>query len=49
MVIPPEVLLLLRIVLTLLDFVFFRIKVRIDLSRSIKGYVGILGGTALNL
>jgi hypothetical protein len=52
MVIPPKILLLLLIVLAILflGFVlFFHTKLRIVLSRSVKNYVGILIGIALNL
>jgi hypothetical protein len=49
MVIPPEVLLLYRIVLAILRVYFFHIKLRIVLSRSMKNCVGILMGIALNL
>jgi hypothetical protein len=49
MVIPPEVLLLLRIVLTMLIFFYFHIKLSIILCRSLKNCVGIFMGTALNL
>jgi hypothetical protein len=41
-----EVLLLYRIVLAILDFVFFHMKLRIVLSRSVKNSVGILMITA---
>ena len=46
---PPEVLLLLSIVLAILDFLCFYVKLKIVLSRSVKSYVGILMGIALNL
>ena len=51
MVIPTEDLLLLRIVLSILDFffLFFYMKLRIALSMSVKNCVGILMGIALNL
>jgi hypothetical protein len=49
MVIPPEVLLLFRILLALLGFLFFHMSLRIALSRSIKIFVKILMGIALNL
>ena len=48
MVIPPEVLLLLRIVFTILGFLIFHMKLRITLSMSVKNCVGILTGIALN-
>ena len=46
---PPEVLLLYRIVLAILGFLFFHIKLIIVLSRSVKNFVGILMGIVLNL
>jgi hypothetical protein len=49
MEIPPEVLLLLRILLAILGFLFFHMKLRIVLSMSVKNYVGILMGFALNM
>ena len=49
MVIPPEDLLLLKIILAILGFLFFHMKLRIALSMSVKNYVGILMGIALNL
>ena len=49
MVIAPEVLLLYRIVLVILGFLFFHIKLSIILSLSVKNCVGILMGIALNL
>jgi hypothetical protein len=48
-VIPLEVSLLFRIVLAILGFLFFCMKVRITLSRFVKKYVGILMRLALNL
>ena len=45
----PEVLLLYRIVLAILGFLFFHIKLIIVLSSSVKNFVGILMGIALNL
>jgi hypothetical protein len=48
-VIPPEVLLLLRIDLAILGFLFFHMKLRIALSMSMKNCVGILMGIELNL
>jgi hypothetical protein len=41
MVIPPEVLLLLRIVFAIPGFLFFHMKLKIALSRSVKNCVGI--------
>jgi hypothetical protein len=49
MVITPEVLLLFRIVLAILGFLFFHMELRIALLRSIRSYVEILIGVALNL
>ena len=49
MVIPPEVLLLLRMVYAILAFVIFHIKLKTFLSVSLKNFVGILMGIALNL
>jgi hypothetical protein len=49
MVISLEVLLLLKIVLAILDFLFFHMKLRIALSMSVKSCVRILKGIALNL
>ena len=49
MVIPPEVLLLLRIVFAILSFILFQKNLRIALSISVKNCVGILKGIALNL
>ena len=49
MVIPSEVLLLLRIVFAILGFLLFWMKLRIALSISVRNYVGILMGIALNL
>jgi hypothetical protein len=49
MVIPLEVLLLYRIFLAILGYLFFHMKLRIDLSRSVKNCVGILMGIALSL
>jgi hypothetical protein len=48
-VIPPEVLLLLRIVFTILGFLLFQMNLQIDLSNSVKNSVGILMEIALNL
>jgi hypothetical protein len=48
-VIPQEVLLLLRIVFAILGLLFFHMKLRIVLSMSMKNCVGILMGIALNL
>ena len=39
---PPEVLLLYRIVLAILGFLFFHINLIIVLSRSVKNFDGIL-------
>jgi hypothetical protein len=47
--IPPEVLLLFMMVLAILVFLFFHMKVRMGLSRSLINCVGILMGIALNL
>ena len=49
MAIPMEVLLLFRIVCAILGFLFFRMKVNIIPSKSIKNCVGILMGIVLNL
>ena len=54
MVIPPEVLLLLRTVFAILGFFFFffllfQIHLQIALSNSVKKWVAILMGIALNL
>jgi hypothetical protein len=49
MMIPPEVLLFLRIAFAILGFLFFYMKLRIALSMSLKTCVGILMGIALNL
>ena len=46
---PPEVPLLYRIVLDILSFLFFHIKLIIVLSSSVMNFVGILMGIALNL
>jgi hypothetical protein len=43
---PPEVLLLLRIVFAILDFLFFQMNLRIALFISGKNCVGILMGIA---
>jgi hypothetical protein len=48
-IIPPEVLLLFKIVLAVLGFLLFHMKLRITLSRSVKKCVGILMVIALNL
>ena len=45
----PEVPLLYKIVLAILGFLFFHIKLIIILSRSVKKFHGILMGIALNL
>jgi hypothetical protein len=47
--IPPEVLLFYSIVLAILGFLFFHMKLSIVLSGSIKNSVGILMGIVLNL
>lgn len=49
MVIPQDVLLLFRVVLAILGFLFFPIKLSIVHSRFVKNFVGILMGLALNL
>ena len=49
MVIPPEVLLLFRVVLSILGSWFFHMKLRTVLSMSVKNCVRILMGIALNL
>jgi hypothetical protein len=49
MAIPPEVLLLYRIVLAALGFLFCHVKVRIVLSRSVKNWIRILMGIVLNM
>jgi hypothetical protein len=49
MVIPPEVLLLLKIVFTILDVLLFQMNLRIPLSNSMKNGVGILMEIALSL
>ena len=46
---PLEVLLLYRIILAILGFLFFHMKLTIVLSRSVKNCVGILMGIVLNL
>ena len=46
---PPEVSLSYRIVVAILGFLFFHIKLIIVLSRSVKKFDGILMGIALNL
>ena len=46
---PPEILLLYRIVLTILGFLLFKMKLSTILSRSVKNFAGILMGIALNL
>ena len=45
----PEVLLLYRIVLAVLGFLFFHMKLSTVLSRSVKNFARILMGIALNL
>jgi hypothetical protein len=49
MVVPPAVLLLLRIVFAILGFLPFQMNLRIALSMSLENCVGILMGIALNL
>ena len=46
---PPEVLLLYRIVLAILGFLLFHMKLSTILSRSLKNFAGILMGIVLNL
>jgi hypothetical protein len=48
-VIPPDVGLLYRIVLVILGFLSFHMKLRFALSRSVKNCVGILMVIELNL
>jgi hypothetical protein len=48
MVIPPEVLLSLRRVFAILGFLLFQMNLQIALSNSLKNWVGILMGIALN-
>ena len=48
-VMPPEVLLLYRIVLAILGFLLFHTKLSIIISRSVKNFTEILMGIALNL
>jgi hypothetical protein len=47
-VIPPEVLLLYRIVLAILGFLFFHMKLSIVFSKSVRNCVRILMGMVLN-
>jgi hypothetical protein len=49
MVIPPEVLLSLRRVFAILGFLLFQMNLQIAPSNSLKNWVGILMGIALNL
>jgi hypothetical protein len=49
MVTPPGDLLLLRMVLDILDVLFFHMKFRIALSKSEKNCVGIFGVDQINL
>ena len=49
MMMAPEVSLLYRIVLAILGFLFFKMKLITVLSRSVKNCVGILMGIALNI
>ena len=46
---PQEVPLLYGIILAILGFLFFHIKLIVVLSRSVKNVFGILIGIALNL
>ena len=46
---PPEVLLLYRIVLAILGFLLFHMKLNTVLLRSVKNFAEILMGIALNL
>ena len=46
--IPPEVLLLYRIVLAILGFLFFHMKLSIVFSKSVRNCVRILMGMVLN-
>ena len=48
MVLPPEIPLLYRIILAILSFLFYHIKLSIVLSKSIKNCVGILMVITLN-
>jgi hypothetical protein len=48
-VLSPEVLLLYQIVFAILGSLFFHMKLKIALSRSLKNCVGILMENALNL
>jgi hypothetical protein len=45
----PVVLLLVKIVLAILGFLFFHMKLKIVISRSAFNYVGIFMGIALDL
>ena len=49
MVIPLEVLILFRIMVAILGFLFICMKLRIVLAMSVKNCVRILMGSALNL
>ena len=49
MVIPPEILLVLRIVFAILFFLLFQINLIIAQSKSMKNCVRILTGIAVNL
>ena len=49
MVIPPEVLSLFRIVLNILGFLLFHMKLSTVLLRFVKNFAGLLMGIALNL
>jgi hypothetical protein len=49
MVIPQEVLFLLRIVFAILGFLLFQMKLQISLYNTVKNWVGILMAIALNL
>jgi hypothetical protein len=49
MLIPSEVVLLLRFLLAVLGFLFFQMNLQTALSNSMKNCCGILMGIALNL
>jgi hypothetical protein len=49
MVISPEVLLLYKVVSAILRFDLFHVKMIIVLSKSIRNWVGIFVGIAMNL
>jgi hypothetical protein len=48
MVIPPKVLLLLRIIFNILGFLFFQMNLRVVLSMCLENCVGILMGIVLS-